>query len=47
MNDIIALIHSTEDEPKKHGPYKPRQLKAAGISNRVTTRTGGLPWRCI
>jgi len=31
MEDLVALIDATEGEPKKRGPYKPRQ--AAPISN--------------
>jgi hypothetical protein len=26
MNDIVALIDAAEPEPKKRGPYKPRQV---------------------
>jgi hypothetical protein len=34
MDDIVALIDQAEVEPKKRGPYKPRQPKAAAqISN--------------
>jgi hypothetical protein len=25
MDDIVALIDTVADEPKKRGPYKPRQ----------------------
>jgi hypothetical protein len=31
MEDIVALIDAAEGEPKKRGPYKPRQ--PAQISN--------------
>jgi len=31
MEDVVALIDAAEGEPKKRGPYKPRQ--AAHISN--------------
>jgi IS1 family transposase len=31
MNDIVALIDAREPAPKKRGPYKPRQPKAASI----------------
>jgi hypothetical protein len=34
MEDIVALIDAAEGEPKKRGPYKPRQPKSdAMISN--------------
>jgi hypothetical protein len=29
MEDVVALIDAREPEPKKRGPYKPRQPKAA------------------
>jgi hypothetical protein len=29
MSDIVALIDVREQAPKKRGPYKPRQAKAA------------------
>src|ERR1700724_3846247 len=35
VDDIVALIDATESEPKKRGPYKPRQQ--AQISKLVTT----------
>jgi hypothetical protein len=34
MDDIVALIDAAEGQPKKRGPYKPRQTKSgAEISN--------------
>jgi IS1 family transposase len=32
MEDIVALIDARETEPKKRGPYKPRQPKAANAN---------------
>ena len=31
MEDILALIDAREGPPKKRGPYRPRQFKAAEI----------------
>ena len=32
MEDVVALIDARETEPKKRGPYKPRQPKAANAN---------------
>src|SRR6185437_6168946 len=32
MEDIVALIDAREEAPKKRGPYRPRQPKAANTN---------------